>query len=209
MVSGTTNDLWSVCFTSAGTGYAVGDAGTILKTTDAGTTWTAQLSGTVNGIEAVYFPHADTGYAVGDTGIILKTIDGGVSWISQESGTMNNLYSLSFTDVSTGYTAGSSGTSLNTTNGGYGTFISEAGSTGSDFTLSPNPASSRIHITTSRTLPGEISIGIFNIEGQERMNNQFHNQNVMEMDVHGLAEGIYLVKIQTGTGTEIKKLVIQ
>jgi len=41
------------------------------------------------------------------------------------------------------------------------------------------------------------------------MYNQFHNQNVMEMDVHSLVAGIYLLKIQTATGTEIKKLVIQ
>ena len=39
--SGTTNDLNSVYFTDANTGYAVGDTGTILKTIDGGTTWTA------------------------------------------------------------------------------------------------------------------------------------------------------------------------
>jgi hypothetical protein len=43
--SGTTNDLNSVHFpVDATTGFAVGEAGTILKTTDGRATWTAQTS---------------------------------------------------------------------------------------------------------------------------------------------------------------------
>jgi len=47
--SGTTGFLWSVDLVDASTGYAVGNDGTILKTTDGGTTWNL-ASGTTSSI---------------------------------------------------------------------------------------------------------------------------------------------------------------
>ena len=44
--SGTTSNLRGVYLLDSGVGYSVGDAGTILKTTDAGLTWSALASGT-------------------------------------------------------------------------------------------------------------------------------------------------------------------
>ena len=41
-------DLYGVSFTDANNGTAVGDYGTILRTTNGGTTWTSQSSGTTN-----------------------------------------------------------------------------------------------------------------------------------------------------------------
>ncbi len=78
--SGTTYDLFSVCFTDANTGYVMGGRGTILKTNNGGTTWTALSSGTINGLYSVSFPDANIGYAVGEAGVILKTINAGTNW---------------------------------------------------------------------------------------------------------------------------------
>ena len=47
----------------------VGGDGTILKTTNGGTTWTALSSGTSD-LTSVYFTDASTGYAVGGIGHI-------------------------------------------------------------------------------------------------------------------------------------------
>ena len=47
---------------------AVGDLGTILKTTDAGTSWTSQSSGTTNNLWGVTFINANTWTVVGDLG---------------------------------------------------------------------------------------------------------------------------------------------
>jgi photosystem II stability/assembly factor-like uncharacterized protein len=79
--SGTTADLYAVHFPE-GThvGYAVGDSGAILKTTDRGDTWVLQTSGTMSGLNSVYFKDNDTGYAVGDLGAAVRTTDGGVTW---------------------------------------------------------------------------------------------------------------------------------
>jgi len=132
--SGTTNNLRAVAFTSATTGWAVGDTGTgagdtstILKTSDGGATWTPQASGTTNNLRAVAFTSATTGWAVGDTGTgagdtgtILKTTNGGANWAAQTSGVpvTADLYGVTFVSDTTGWAVGASGTILTTTNGG-------------------------------------------------------------------------------------------
>jgi photosystem II stability/assembly factor-like uncharacterized protein len=81
LTSGVTSDLYSVSFPE-GTqiGYAVGNEGVILKTTDGGGTWVAQTSGTPGGLYSVSFSDNMTGYAVGKSGNAVKTTDGGASW---------------------------------------------------------------------------------------------------------------------------------
>lgn len=66
--SGTTNNLNGVYLLDSGVGFVVGDAGTILKTTDSGMTWSPLTSGTTNGLQDVYFFDATQGVAVGGTG---------------------------------------------------------------------------------------------------------------------------------------------
>jgi photosystem II stability/assembly factor-like uncharacterized protein len=85
----TGNDYRSVVFVDTNTGYAVGDFGTIIKTTDGGTHWTLSASGTAQHLNSVYFTDFSTGYVAGDGGVILKTTDGGAIWTSQYSGTSN------------------------------------------------------------------------------------------------------------------------
>ena len=46
--SGTTNNLNGAYLLDSGIAFVVGDAGTILKSTDAGATWAPLLSGTTN-----------------------------------------------------------------------------------------------------------------------------------------------------------------
>jgi len=89
------NVLRSVFFITVGTGYAVGDKGTILKTVDGGVTWVAQTSGTTYNLNAVYFPSSTVGYIVGTGGLVLKTIDAGVTWIQLNNDTNYDLYSSS------------------------------------------------------------------------------------------------------------------
>jgi hypothetical protein len=48
--SGTTNNLNGEYLLDSGVGFVVGDAGTIVKTTDAGMTWSPLTSGTTNAL---------------------------------------------------------------------------------------------------------------------------------------------------------------
>ena len=112
------NTLNSVKFISSTVGWAVGDAGTILYTSDGGTTWATQSSGTTNDLMAVTFIDANNGWIVGWYGTILKTTDGGSTWNPQTSGVSKYLLSVSFTDLNNGTAVGQNGTIIRTTNGG-------------------------------------------------------------------------------------------
>ena len=77
---------------SSSTAYAVGTNGTILESTDSGSTWSAQTSGTTELLEGVAFA-GRMGFAVGAGGTILATTDGS-TWSAQTSGTTENLTSV-------------------------------------------------------------------------------------------------------------------
>ena len=77
-----------------------------------------------------------------------------------------------------------------------------------DFSISPNPAHDKLIITAS-AVQKQTLVNIFNLQGQEMMQAQYHNTNTMELDVSALAKGVYLVKIQSENGVVNKKLVIQ
>jgi hypothetical protein len=70
--SGTTHYLESVAFVDAQNGWAVGDWGTIRRTTDGGVTWNGQISGWTGLLRAVTFVDAQNGWAVGEAGMILR-----------------------------------------------------------------------------------------------------------------------------------------
>src|SRR5687768_15617241 len=69
------NNLLAVTFVNATTGWTVGDAGTILSTSDAGDSWILETSGTTQHLNGVAFANAAQGWAVGDAGTILTTVD--------------------------------------------------------------------------------------------------------------------------------------
>ncbi|HEY9113689.1 MAG TPA: YCF48-related protein [Bacteroidales bacterium] len=76
--SKTPEELQSVVFTDAETGYAVGGLfGTILKTVNGGTNWIHQESQTFSYLKSVYFVNSEIGYIAGIDGVILKTTNGG------------------------------------------------------------------------------------------------------------------------------------
>lgn len=76
----TSANLKCVHFVSPTVGYAGGTAGTILKTTDAGLTWSTVRSGDTLDIRSIDFWDADNGRAVSLNGVVLGTSDGGDTW---------------------------------------------------------------------------------------------------------------------------------
>ncbi|MBI2849211.1 MAG: DUF11 domain-containing protein [Chloroflexi bacterium] len=110
--------LSSVFFVDAQNGWAVGESGTIIKTTNGGSTWIIEFSGSEQGLSSVFFVDSRTGWAVGNGGAILKTSDGGASWSAQTSGMAQLLRSVDFVDAMTGWVVGDNGTILNTRDGG-------------------------------------------------------------------------------------------
>jgi len=117
--SGTANYLYAAYFVSPSTGWVVGQASTVLKTTNAGVNWFSQNAGAPGFLYSVYFISENTGWVVGQSGAVYKTTNAGANWSAQTSGFPSNyLYSVCFTDVSFGYIVGSGGLILKTMNGG-------------------------------------------------------------------------------------------
>jgi photosystem II stability/assembly factor-like uncharacterized protein len=118
--SGTSNDLNAVYFVADGRrGWAVGDAGTVVRTLNAGASWDALASGTSFNLNDVWFTTAQTGFAVGHGGTVMRTRDGGASWTRLANvPASDNLFGVCFADTSHGWAVGSNGVILRTANAG-------------------------------------------------------------------------------------------
>jgi len=90
--SGTERNLYSVNFPETLTGYAVGDSGIILKTSDGGENWETSYYGQFSEFQSVFFNDALIGYTAGIS--IRKTTNGGSSWINQYSSPSSPLNSM-------------------------------------------------------------------------------------------------------------------
>lgn len=80
--SGTTNYLGSVHFINASEGWVAGGSGTLLKTTNGGSTWSAVTITGVDpskGFNSMRFLDQNVGW-VGGLYSVLRTLDGGASW---------------------------------------------------------------------------------------------------------------------------------
>lgn len=114
--SGVTNDLNAVHFTSNSTGWSVGRQGTLLTTSNGGSTWTAQNSATTADLNAVFMVSPTVGYAVGDGGKISKY--NGTSWSAANTGESRDVFGVHFIDATTGWAVGDWGRLYYTSNGG-------------------------------------------------------------------------------------------
>ena len=128
--SGITENLLAVQFLDANIGYACGDAGKVVKTTNGGSTWTQVNIGTTLPVNDISFTSATEGWAaVGDpnnassTGEIWHTTNGGTTWTKQTPSTTEARFGIGFAPGSStnGWAVGSRNGPINidaTTNGG-------------------------------------------------------------------------------------------
>lgn len=108
------NAIW---FVTSLEGYVVGSGGTILKTTNGGSSWVQLTSGTTLDLYTIFFVSATTAWVGGDDGIILQTMNSGNTWTNQFQSVSWEFNDLFFTDVNNGVAVGTYGM-MRTTNGG-------------------------------------------------------------------------------------------
>ncbi|MBN8569611.1 MAG: T9SS type A sorting domain-containing protein [Ignavibacteria bacterium] len=113
------NYLRKVQFVDNLTGWACGGNGTLIKTTNAGATWSVINAGTSQFLTAIYFLDANTGWVGAEDSYIRKTTDGGISWNAVPVQVQSGWWSAYFTFVNaqTGYVSCITKISK-TTNGG-------------------------------------------------------------------------------------------
>ncbi len=117
--SPTGNDLYSVDFINNNKGIAVGEQGTILKTTDGGITWQSIITCITNDLRGVCFYDENHAVAVGTGGQIIVSENGGNTWASHWlPGIQWDLYAVDITPDGIGIASGQQSTILYTSNGG-------------------------------------------------------------------------------------------
>lgn len=90
-------NLYDVTFANSDSlvGWAVGQGGVVLRTTNAGRTWTKQFIPGAQALRSVSFAGSLDGWGVGDAGVIVGTHDRGLTWfVAQPSVTTQALKSV-------------------------------------------------------------------------------------------------------------------
>jgi photosystem II stability/assembly factor-like uncharacterized protein len=127
LTTGAYPQLYSLSITDSCIGYAISSCQGytnglrqwyIIRTVDAGSTWTMQSTSTLPQGNAIHFVDRTTGFFVGDSGTIMRSDNGGITWNKQQSMTSANLTSVFFRSKLMGVAAGGSGTILTTFDGG-------------------------------------------------------------------------------------------
>lgn len=128
--SGTTRNLKAVSLSNqfASNVIAVGEKGTIIRSTDSGTNWTnVSLSDTTINFydiskKGTYYTDGNNFCIVGTGGRIYKSTNGGATWVQKPSGTTNNLRSIYQHTADSIVVVGDNGTVRFSTNGGESWF---------------------------------------------------------------------------------------
>ena len=89
-----TYGLFGLDFPTNSIGYCDGFNGCIMKSTDAGVTWSQQVSGTSSNLRTIDFVDSLVGYAAGSSGTILKTTNGGLTGLRPVSKTVPHNFIL-------------------------------------------------------------------------------------------------------------------
>lgn len=105
--SGVTVDLWDIQFVGAMNGWAIGDSGTVIATTDGGETWNVQDIPLSSNLRKLLFVDENTGYILDNSNKILITNSGGQDWGTFHFGENFKIVGLSFLSPDTGWVSGS------------------------------------------------------------------------------------------------------
>ncbi len=102
------NNLRAMDFVNDNTGYAAGNYGTILKTTDNGNEWIKLNTDFTDQLLSLDFVDVSTGFAGGTDQLLKKTTDAGQTWndLILPSAPNYYIYDIDFINASTGYVLG-------------------------------------------------------------------------------------------------------
>lgn len=122
--SPTTKWLYRCTFTDTLNGWAAGDSGIVIHTSDGGNSWVEQYTGMNNFIEDIFFLNPRLGWGISNDylnygTIILRTTNGGNNWsVSRYPDTTIIINTVYYLDSLNGYFGGMGGIILKTTNAG-------------------------------------------------------------------------------------------
>ncbi len=196
------------------TGWAVGDNGVIIKTTD-GLNWDYQANPDTSNrtLLDVFFLDASNGWAVGNSGVILHTANGGALWTIEASGmTTNMLRSVRFTSSTNGYVLGNNGTLLK-----YAQLTgieNSEGQNGSSKLLQnyPNPFNSTTSLKYTLHQAGNVLLAVYNLQGEMVSllvnEHQSAGEHSVMFDGNDFPSGVYYYQISIADKFETGKMIL-
>jgi photosystem II stability/assembly factor-like uncharacterized protein len=98
--------------------FAAGNQGTIIKSSNAGSSWTALTSTTTETLNDIQFINANIGVCVGNTGTLLRTTNGGTNWSLISVGLSDDLLGVCKTPSNKLYVVGGNDAILESTSNG-------------------------------------------------------------------------------------------
>jgi len=112
------NDIWDIYFYDINNGIIIGDAGSILRTTNGGKNWLFIESHTEYNLKKLSILNDNEIVVVGENGVILKSYDRGFHFQIINSPTNKNLFSVFFVDEYYGWACGEKGIIIHSTDKG-------------------------------------------------------------------------------------------
>ena len=216
-LGGQGGEIESLSFIDLNTGWAINlELYDIYKTINGGDTWNLiyTLPGCVNAHD-IFFTHQNSGWASGDCGMLFSTTNGGLNWFQQLIGTSTFRQQLFFVNDTTGWSVGG-GVIIKTTNGGAVVLLTNQNSLLPDsYKLEqnyPNPFNPISRIKYDIPKQSQVTIKIFDIIGSEvtTLINEFKEPGFHEISFDGsnYSSGVYFYRIEAGSFTEVKKMVL-
>ncbi len=221
--NGQTRPMRDIEFTTADSGWAVGGiAGTsvIARTTNGGTTWTVKGQDPGNSLLEIAMANSRVGWIIGRyyTLPVLRTTDGGETWIEQAPSPPVQNYevvSISAINENLGWFVCTKGIVYRTTNGGAvgvdenQVLLPEHAQLEQNY---PNPFNPSTRIRYELPRSSVVRLIVFDMLGREvaALVNELREAGIHEVsfDGSGLASGVYLYRLNAGSFTQTRKLIL-
>lgn len=190
------DNVYTLSFIDANTGWAGGRSRYFLKTTDGGATWNEVLLSSASGIghiNKLHFSSATQGYMMDYNSSekrIRKTYNAGTSWDTLEVGI--NAINLFYNDPQHIWLFGSNNNiyTLGTTTGAPNHQNQER------IQLYPNPATDIIYVGHEHRGPEPALISIYSLSGEKLMQSPSYGKT--SIDISHLPAGAYLLRSEQG-----------
>lgn len=193
--------ITEIFFVNDSFGMATGGEGKILRTTDAGNSWTDVSTPFFSfDISDVQFLTEQKGY-ICHAGKMYYTADGMQNWRTLQDSTFD-YYSVDMLDENFGYAAGHG--IFKTTNGGGITSVSMPAKRALSISVYPNPATEHVMLQYENLHIYDLML--MDISG--KMLRRF-SAAAKALDISGIPQGTYLLMIKADEGSRVERLLIR
>jgi photosystem II stability/assembly factor-like uncharacterized protein len=192
-------------FMNPDSGFALTNLTDLLRTTDGGTTWTANSLPGIGLHNGMHFFNMQHGFVCGgngfNSGAIMETFNAGANWSPAYTSTMS-FYCMDFPSSSTGYVGADGSMVVKYTNSSPNDVAEfETG----ELSIYPNPAAG--FITIGNVDPGA-EIHLMDLEGRVIRSVVAASGSCL-MDVGGIASGVYIIEVREGEFIRKEKVIVR